>query len=147
MRSTWVGRSHPSGVTLTLTIRFVSNDFIMQEKSSQHLGHHKHKADSHISSKRPSGEGQRESLVLPVVHNPEGETLVCAVRLNSDAAAVSLRQVSGPGHRLLTLTGENQVGVKVSNINELTMLIDALYALGAEWQRRDRRKEAASGDK
>ena len=118
---------------------------VNKSKTGRHLGDPKSKVDSHISEPRKPYSGIPGSQVLPPVTNPEGKTLSCLVTLEEDGLVLTLHEVATPDCRKLYFHTNGPGHCYVSGVAELTKLIDALYALGAAWQKQDQTPEVPRG--
>jgi hypothetical protein len=89
-----------------------------------------------------------ENIVMPTVRSRAGKNLEVRVGLAWRPCNLLLAEmIDEPQRRVLCCVREDiplaQAVAVVSNVNELTRLIDGLYALGAAWQKQD---QAASGN-
>jgi hypothetical protein len=110
------------------------------------VGHHRHNADTHLAEKRPESPQARESLVLPKVRVTEDGRHI--IQLSTGAADITVVSVpvQDKPTRLLHVTSSSGGPIPLDNSNDITRIIDALYAIGAQWQKHETGGKYPSGD-
>lgn len=110
-------------------------------------GDPKSSADAHMSERRPVPPQARESVVLPPVRKMDDGRFITEAHLPLNSVTVVLTPLQAEKWRVLHVNTAHGNGVRISNINQITQLIDALYAVGAAWQKEAQTQEVSRAGK
>lgn len=116
---------------------------VSKTKPGQHLGRHRHKVDSHISEKRATSPQGLPSSVLPAVEKTVDGRFIVRVPLTDNQATIVLMPSLPGGRMRLHIATSTGGPIPIDNVSQVTQLIDALYAIGAEWLASQVGKEVA----
>ena len=110
------------------------------------VGHHRHKAESHLTEKRSAPQKVPEKRPRREVEEKEDGRLIARIQTVTSPITLTLAPGGNQNSKVLHLFHTYDGVLHLGGLGALDELIDALEQLGNAWVRQSQAKEASHGN-